>query len=176
MAEYVISMNFSNQGSRNEVRMRVVNQFAMEVPGTGRDNEASRYTYYVETLSNGSRIYLRRPANLHFGFDFLVCVENYNFAASGMRQRNFPKHEDIIEDLQIKRNENQQMYADLFELIYRVYNCEDVMDNEIERIHFNDGLPADLLIKTIKWFFIEQDIRYWNYSGRDMLWSGIPRA
>lgn len=28
-------------------------------------------------------------------------------------------------------------------------------------------------IKTLKWLFIEQDIRYWNYSGRDMLWKGI---
>jgi hypothetical protein len=32
-----------------------------------------------------------------------------------------------------------------------------------------------MIIKTIKWLFIEQDIRYWNYSGRDMLWSGVPK-
>lgn len=31
------------------------------------------------------------------------------------------------------------------------------------------GFPMDLIFKTSKWFFIEQDIRYWNYSGRNML-------
>ena len=38
---------------------------------------------------------------------------------------------------------------------------------------FKSGFPYDLIIKTLKWLFIEQDIRYWNYSGHDMLWKGI---
>ena len=39
-------------------------------------NKASHYKYYVETLSTGDRVYLQRPAYLHNGFDFLICVEN----------------------------------------------------------------------------------------------------
>ena len=35
------------------------------------------------------------------------------------------------------------------------------------------GRPVEMLLKVIKWFFIEQDIRYWNYSGRNMLKNGI---
>ena len=55
---------FSNEGTRNEVRMRVVQKFSEETPGTGRGEEASGYTYYVEKLKNGDRVYLQRPANL----------------------------------------------------------------------------------------------------------------
>jgi hypothetical protein len=74
MAEYNTACNFSNLGTPNEVRMRVVEKFSQEAKGRGKQNLASRYTYYVETLSEGNRIYLRRPAFLHNGFDFLVCV------------------------------------------------------------------------------------------------------
>lgn len=82
--------------------MRIVNKFAEETPVTGRDDDASGYTYYVETLKNGDRVYLQRPANLYNGFDFLVCVENANYAESGKRVRNFLKHEDIEYDLMKK--------------------------------------------------------------------------
>lgn len=174
MPEHIVNMSFSNSGTRNEVRMRVVRQFATETPGTGKDDNASRYTYYVETLSNGDRVYLRRPANLHNGFDFLVCVENQNFSEPGKRRRNYPTHDDITDDLMNKKNDNPQLYTRLYELIRSVYDCQEVLGQEIGQINFDKGFSVELLIKTIKWLFIEQDIRYWNYSGRDMLWCSIP--
>ena len=96
MPRYEITKFFSNSGSRNEVRMRVVDALAAETPGTGNGEDASKYIYYVETLNSGDRVYLQRPANLHNGFDFLVCVENANYALPGQRRRNFPKHEDLL--------------------------------------------------------------------------------
>ena len=54
-------------------------------------------------LLDGRRIFLRRPANLHNGFDFLVCVENTNFSDEGKRKRNFPKHDEIVNDLLMKK-------------------------------------------------------------------------
>ena len=68
MAEYKITKSFSNVGTRNEVRMRLVEELSKEIPGNGKDDYASRYTYYVEELLDGRRIFLRRPANLHNGF------------------------------------------------------------------------------------------------------------
>lgn len=62
MPRYEITKFFSNNGSRNEVRMRVVDAFAAETPGTGNGEDASKYIYYVETLSSGDRVYLQRPA------------------------------------------------------------------------------------------------------------------
>lgn len=174
MPRYEIKKFFSNSGSRNEVRMRVVAAFAAETPGTGNGEDACKYIYYVETLSSGDRVYLQRPANLHNGFDFLVCVENANYALSGQRRRNFPKHEDLGADLQAKKAENEEMYARLHGLLRRVFECEDVSDDEMKAIHFSTGLPVDHILKVIKWLFIEQDIRYWTYSGRNMTWGLVP--
>lgn len=174
MDRHEITRSFSNAGSRNEVRMRVVNAFASEEPGSGSGDSASRYLYFVETLSSGDRIYLQRPANLHNGFDFLVCVEGANYAPPGKRSRNYPKHQDFAADLQAKKEENGKMYARLYSLLKRVFECEDVSDEEMSEIRFHSGLPADHILKAIKWLFIEQDIRYWNYSGRTMTWRLVP--
>ena len=56
MAKYEISHFFSNEGSRNEVRMRVIEKLSTEIPGTGSGDDASRYIYYVSGFSL-SRIY-----------------------------------------------------------------------------------------------------------------------
>ena len=175
MPEYTIIRQFSNQGTRQEVRMRLVSAFSKEMPGQGKDELASRYSYYVEVLKDGNRVYLRRPANFHNGFDFLVCVENYNFAFGDERRRNYPKHEDIIKDLQKKKKADSKMYKRFYSILEKVYTCHDIEEAEYENIRFSQGFPTDMVLKTLKWLFIEQDIRYWNYSGRDMLWSGIPK-
>ena len=172
MAEHEITRFFSNKGTRNEVRLRVVEEFSKETPGTKEETE--RYTYYVEMLKDGNRVYLRRPANLHNGFDFLVCVENTNYAAPPKRRRNSPKHDDLKADLQAKKNEDAQMYAKLYTLLKKVYECYEVTEEEMEGVSFSTGLSVDHIIKTIKWLFIEQDIRYWNYSGRHMTWGIVP--
>ena len=181
MSEYVIEnysivkeINSSNfLEKRNILRMSIVEMFSEEKPGTGTDEDATRYTYYVEKLKDGTRIYLRRPANLHNGFDFLVCVENTNYSTSG-KKRNSPKHEDISKDLQLKKESNLEEYQKLYALIKKIYECNPVNDDEIENIRFSVGLSPEHIIKVLKWLFIEQDIRYWNYSGRGMTWSIIP--
>ncbi len=172
MAEHEITCFFSNEGTRNDVRLRVVNALSKDNHGTTTETE--RYTYYVETLNDGNRVYLRRPANLHYGFDFLVCVENTNYAAPGYRRRNYPKHDDLGFDLQSKKLESPEMYKKLYVLLKRVYECNDVSETDMENISFSTGLPVDHILKTIKWLFIEQDIRYWNYSGRNMTWRIVP--
>lgn len=176
MAKYEISQFFSNEGSRNEVRMRVIEKLSTEIPGTGSGDDASRYIYYVETLHSGERVYLQRPANLHNGFDFLVCVENTNYSKGGARKRNYPKHEDLGEDLLAKKASDPSMYSRLYVLLKKVYECHDVTEEEINSIQFDVGLPVDHILKTIKWLFIEQDIRYWNYSGRGMTWGIVPEV
>lgn len=172
MATTEITYFFSNEGTRNDVRMRVVDAFSQEIPGT--QDEASKYIYYVEELNDGNWVYLQRPAWLHNGFDFLVCVTNMNYAAPGARRRNAPTHDDFYDDLMCKKEENPAMYARFYRLLRKVYECYDVTEDEIRRIHFNSGLDADHILKVIKWLFIEQDIRYWNNSGRHMTWGIVP--
>jgi hypothetical protein len=172
MARYEIEKFFSNEGSRNEVRQRVIAEFLREKPGLGNGDLQSKYIYFVEILKTGNKVYLERPANLHNGFDFLINVENTNFSKTNRIKYN-PAHEDIFNDLKIKKEESEVKYKKLYLLIEEVFNCREI-NNDISLV-FNTGYPVDLILKVIKWFFIEQDIRYWNYSGRTMFMSGVPK-
>ncbi|MBP1910730.1 hypothetical protein [Methanolobus bombayensis] len=170
-----IECNFSNNGTRNGVRMRVVNKFSEETPGNGKGEFASKYLYSVEKLSDNYSVLLKRPANLKNGFDFLITVPGINFALDGGRVRDYPKHEDIINDLVLKKKENEDMYQLLFSFINLIFECNEIEESWFDDLSFESGYPCDLILKTIKWFFIEQDIRYWNYSGRYMLMSEIEK-
>lgn len=173
MPEIVITASISNSGTRNEVRMRVVDLLSKEMAGEGRGELASRYKYYVERLSDGRRIFLSRPAFMHNGFDFVVRVEGMNFAREG-RRRDAPSHEDMFLDLQEKKEQSLDGYKRLYALLRQVYTCQDVSDDIMRGVQINVGMPAEMILKAFKWLFIEQEIRYWNYSGRDMLWQGVP--
>jgi len=163
-----------NYSSRAELRKIVVFQFLEEEPGIGRGDEASHYRYNVETLIDGRRIYLTRPAYLKKGFDFRINVERTAFLTG----REYPKHDDIFSDLILKRQEDAAMVRRLYQAMERVYNCEDPEDvlPEYSDMKFNAGHPVDLLLKVLKWFLIEQDIRDWNYSGRLMFKNGIDEV
>ena len=80
---------------------------------------------------------------------------------------------DIITDLRNKRQENIVQYQLILRLVERVYNCEHIEDTELVQYVFNTGFSVELIIKVLKWLFIEQDITYWNKSGREMLYRGI---
>ena len=166
-----IDFEVRNYTSREELRKTVVSKFLEEKPGLGRGDDASRYRYNVETLSDGRRIHLTRPAYLKKGFDFRINVEETIF----LTRHEYPKHDDIFDDLRLKRRENPTMCRGLHQALERVYNCEDpeYILSEYIGIKFNMGHPVELILKVIKWFFIEQDIRDWNYSGRHMFKDGI---
>ncbi|MFI3300730.1 MAG: hypothetical protein R3Y28_04845 [Candidatus Gastranaerophilales bacterium] len=144
MAKVELDYFFSNNGTRNEVRTRVINKFLEEIPGTGNGENQSKYLYYVE---------------------------NVNFS-NNEKIKNAPTHDNIFEDLKVKKTEEPLKYQKLYSLIEEVYNCNEINDGI--NLEFNSGYNVDLLLKVIKWFFIEQDIRYWNYSGRSMTMNGIP--
>lgn len=158
--------------NRRDIRRTIVEWFLDEEPGTGRGDKASRYTYFVEELDDGQLIYLRRPAYLKKGFDFTVNVNetNFNFNIKGKRATKMPSHNHILVDLQSKKEESQKKYEKLIVEIKKVYNCQNDINYDIK---FNSGYPVDLILKCLKWLFIEQDIRDWSYSGRNMLYEGI---
>jgi len=125
-----------NYTSRVELRKIVVSKLLEEKPGLGGGDDASHYRYNVETLSGGRRIYLTRPAYLKKGFDFRINVEGAVFQTG----HEYPKHDDIFDDLRLKRAENPAMCTRLHQAIERVYNCEDPVDilpeyTDIKPIH-----------------------------------------
>ena len=174
MTHYKIKeIEFITKGcsTKEQLRKLVVHEFLREKAGTGRGNDASRYRYNVETLANGTRIYLTRPARLKMGFDFRISVEGMKF----LTKHDYPKHDDVIKDLMKKQKKHPYKARKLHEAILRVYNCEEPIDimKVYESLDFGIGYSVELILKVIKWFFIEQDIRGWNYSGRKMFMDGV---
>ena len=161
--------------SRQELREGVVRAFLGEEPGTGTGSLASKYCYFVETLFDGRGVFLTRPAWLNKGFDFEIRVQDMKFPGGKGKSTDRPNHATIFEDLKLKRTADRAAYAALFRLIERIYLCEELTREDYEQLTFNSGLPVDMILAVIKWFFIEQDVTYWNYSGRAMFMSGVPR-
>jgi len=160
--------------SRIELRKAIVNAFLNEKGGYWKDNKkhVTRYKYYVETLTDSRRIYLLRPTFLNKGIDFQVWVEKFD-----KENDKRPSHKDIFADLKLKKEENSKEFNNLIDAIEKVWNCEEP-DNILKETKFsyNKGLSVELLLKILKWLFIEQDITYWNYDGRTMLRDAILKT
>jgi hypothetical protein len=137
-----------------------------ENPGQGTGKFVSRYKYIVERFSDGRKLYLIRPAQYKMGFDFQIWIENRNKSDAN----KMPSYNDIIQDLKSKEDENHHNLIILLKAIEKILICED--DDRIlnwlksKEVNFSIGEETEILLKIIKWMFIEQDIRYWNFSGR----------
>jgi hypothetical protein len=148
------------------IRLHLLEQWISESPET-------KYRYFVETLSNGSKIYLERPGRLNKGCDFVIFIENLITFQNGNDKP--PKHDFIFDDLQIKKNELSQIEWDsLMNGVTEIYNCQpyNTAESHISTLPLC-GLAYEIDLKLLRWFFIEQDITYWAKSGRKMLYNGI---
>lgn len=168
----ISTIDFTNKifsENRAQLRQEVIQEFLKEMPGFGKGNETSRYEYNIKIIGK-YRIYLKRPAQFNNGFDFTLNVEGINFNPNS-RYTTRPTHQNIIDDLFNKKNENYIEYIKLFREIENIFYCKSFNYNYI----FNTGIPTEILLECIKWLFIEQDITYWNYSGRAMLFNALPK-
>ena len=163
--------------SREEYHRQLITLFLEENHCTSQ--EWNYYDYYVETGKNGKRVYLHRPAYKNKGMDFEVRVEDYQFRygkyGNIISSGNRPSHDEIWNDVKAKVDEIPNDSEKLKELITQVYNCEEPNEDMINSCSFTTGLPLDLLLYTIKWLFIEQDMTYWNQSGREMNYNGLMK-
>lgn len=164
--------NYNFSTDRAELRKEIINIFLNENPGTGRDKLTTRYKYITKQLSNGCHVFLSRPANFNNGFDFTLNVSqtNFNHYIPGKRASTRPTHGNIIDDLRAKKNENPNLYADLMRQVELIYNCQNPTQINFA---FTSGHSSELILECIKWLFVEQDVTYWNYSGRAMFYGGI---
>lgn len=161
--------------SRSNLRKEVINLFLDEKPGTGKGVACSKYMYVTKILEDRREVFLMRPAQFNNGFDFTVNVLNTNFNqdVKGKRATKRPTHNHIYEDLKTKKEENLKGYMQLKKQILLIYNCENY--NVPENVDFSSGHSMELLLECIKWLFIEQDVTYWNYSGRAMLYESLNK-
>lgn len=176
----------NHESDRNDLRLIAINEFAKEHAGTGIGAAVSKYRYDVETLADGRKIYLVRPAMLNKGFDFVINLEQGNFPHKYERtykrkgrvrkiiHNDAPDHCNIFKDLRAKKNREVALYPQLKAALELVYNCHDPDDIiNVNTPHFRVGYTVEEILKIVKWFFIEQDIRYWNWSGRKRFWDEV---
>ena len=162
--------------TRETIREELINLFLQEKSGLDLDIDGSRpmYKYVVEALHPYS-IYLKRPANLNKGFDFIVNVETIYFKIGDGRRHMNPSHIDIVNILLDYKAQNSNIYYLIQNLIYQIYQCQNIdikyLTKDLPMFINYDGerIPIAIILYCIKWLFIEQDITYWNYSGRNML-------
>jgi hypothetical protein len=157
-------LSVSEAKTRKELRRKVIVAFLEEEVGIGR-KRPSRYDYIVETLSDGRRIYLRRPTSQH-SFNFEVWVEKWDTEGDAC-----PSRDELLNDLKAKFTEDPRKFQSLLEAITRVYNCEepDAIREYCSDLNFQEGQTAETLLKTLKWLFISEDVHNWNHSGRELL-------
>lgn len=162
----ITNHNFTDD--RAEIRKEIINLFLAENPGTGKGDLTSKYRYITKIFED-KEVYLSRPAQFNNGFDFTLNVSNINFNPHG-RSTTRPTHQNILDDLNLKKDANPELYLELLEQIEKIYNCQNPTNLDFA---FGVGLNSEILLECIKWLLIEQDVTYWNYSGRAMFYDGI---
>lgn len=160
--------SYSFPNDRALFRQELINLFLQEQPGTGKGNLTSKYQYIMKIIG-ANEIYLSRPAQFNNGFDFTLNVSNINFNPSG-RATTRPTHQNILDDLHLKKQANPTLYAQLLLEIEETYNCQ--MPTNVN-FNFGVGYNSEIILECIKWLFAEQDVTYWNYSGRAMFYGAI---
>lgn len=137
----------------------------------------TKLRYFVETLSNGKRIYIERPGRLNKGCDFVIYVEDLLLYKN--KNDNPPSHKDLLNDLIDKKKEmTNNEYSLLLKAIEDIYKLKpyNTAIKHLNGITVNTGWSFELILKLTRWFFIEQDITYWAGTGRDMLFDEIMKT
>lgn len=153
--------------NRSDIRTFLLNQWIQE------DSE-TKYRYFIEMLEDGNRIYLERPGRLNKGCDFVIYIENHYQWNNGNDRP--PDHNFILTDLHTKKQQLTDLeWNSLLTAFESIYNCEPFhsIQATIVRLPHLGGHSYELLLKTTRWFLIEQDITYWSGQGRNMFFNAI---
>ena len=167
---YIQHFNGNFDSSRKNIRNDIVDLFKLEPAGNGTGVYSTREIYCVEQINN-EVIYLKRPATLNNGFDFEIHTRSQQF---GGKIKSRPRHEDIILLLQQIKISNINIFNQIQILIDQIYMCNEQNINSIN--YQVNNIDVETILKLIKWLFIEQDVTYWSFSGRKMLYNGLKNV
>ncbi len=155
---------------RKTIRDELVKLFQAENVGKGKGSLSTRVIYCVEKIDN-EIIYLKRPAPLNKGFDFEIHTKSKIF---GGRIKSRPRHQDILNNLNQLKMLDKMMFTSVQKIVDEIYLCND---KNIDSINFQfNNLNVTILLKLIKWLFLEQDITYWSFSGREMFYKALKNV
>src|SRR6185369_3978305 len=108
---------------RARIREEMLVYWMREQPGTHTVRNC--YRYNVETLSDGSSIYLMRPTRLNKGCDFVIHCENFLTFKNGNSRP--PSQNDVIAELgKTLKSLDPPCRKAVLRALMRVFNCEEV--------------------------------------------------
>lgn len=143
---------------------RSFSQKLMELPYKG---------YEVKLLSDERKVVISKPGGKHMWGrlakeDFFVFL--YDTKENSLWQIS---HAQILEDIEVKIQENKDEAKKFLSLLKRIYNGEEPNNfiDEIRQLHFSSGETPEALIKVYKWIWGQEDVNYPNGKGRQMSWE-----
>lgn len=166
-------------GDRRELRTKLVQRFLEEEPGTGTGDLCSRYIYLADRAPSGHHIELHRPAFRNNGMDFTVRCPTIKFNPGNRLVRHMPRHGDLVDAFRSFRRKYGSEYPAIQEAIESVYKCNKLPNLKRFSLFVSaplsggDRCPADVALLATKWLFVEQDVTYWNNSGRRMFYEEL---
>lgn len=150
---------------RAQIRAKVFSHWIAEEPGTPTLTNA--YRYDVETLSDGSKVYLTRPTRLNKGADFIIRCENYLKHKKGTDKP--PSFRDVAAELRPLVALSKAHEIEILSALKKIWLCHDSREIVNSLNLFAGNRSAERALILAKWFFIEQDVTYWTESGRHKL-------
>ena len=152
--------------ARHKIVKKVVNTFIKTEHR--KKGKGIVFRYPVENLPSG-QLFISRPGHKK-NFDFKVEVlMDYGLGEGS--------HMEIAKDLRNKKKENTKKFNDLLNAIVEIYHCSennvDIVLRKYKNIEksFSTGAKVEVLLKTLKWLFIMEDIVYWDNEGRAFLFN-----
>jgi len=132
--------------------------------------------YEVEQISDGRKIVIAKPGGKSvYGRpkkeDFFVWV--YNPTEQTLWQIT---HKQIFEDLEMKAGHSKEVALKAIECLERVHSGEEPDDILKETGKFNQDVPGEhleVLLKSYKWIWGQEDVNYPDGEGRDMSMKSI---
>ena len=160
---------------RDEIVRKIINTF-IDTESQQR-GKGVKFRYPVESLASvNKQLFIFRPGGLNkWNFDYKVEVSEELGLGRGT-------HKEIILDFHNKKQENPQEFSVLSQALTTIYDCSENDVDQLLKIYssletsFQTGARVEILLKVVKWMFIMEDIVYWNYRGRAMLYNALKEV
>jgi hypothetical protein len=148
---------------------------SIDIPNASREqmrevaNKLPFRGYHVETLDDGRKICITKPGGKQFyGLqpnDFMVWIYD-----EARHDRWRISHEEILNDLKAKLASNPMLCGIFIDRLLDV--CNGAEPNDIRKnwpaglFSGLPGLPAELILKSYKWIWVQEDCNYPTAQGR----------
>jgi hypothetical protein len=156
---------------------------SIEIPNTRPEQMRDRLNalpflaYHVETMEDGRKICITKPGGKRsFGTikvnDFMVWIYDET-----RQDRWRISHDEIYDDVRAKMEANATLCETFIERLLEVCNGAEpnqmIGDRALAAFSDLPGFPAELILKTYKWIWVEEDCNYPTGEGRWMSMNPI---